>query len=63
VILLWEQEFERRAAREDFWAPDHRNQAILDLRTFIGNAAFALDESIKSTATFKGMVAAWVLWK
>lgn len=63
VVVLWEQEFERRAEREDFWAPDRRNQAILELRTFIANAAFAFGESNASMETFKGIVATWVAWK
>lgn len=63
VVPLWVQEFERRAARKDFWAPAKREEAILDLRTFVANAAFALSDVNEAVASFKSMAAIWISWK
>jgi hypothetical protein len=59
----WEKEFERRAARKDFWASDTRNQALLGLRDFISNGASGLTEVRTASGDFKSMLAEWVTWK
>jgi hypothetical protein len=63
LAASWEEEFERRARRPDFWAPDKRNQEILGLRDFIANAASGLAEVNTASASFKAMLASWVSWK
>jgi len=63
VAGLWEQEFERRAAQKDFWAPATRDQAILQLRTFVANAAYAFSDVNVALSTFKSSVAEWISWK
>jgi len=63
VAASWEKEFERCASRKEFWAPDTRNQAMLDLQTFIANAAEAMRTASEGAADFKKMVAAWVSWQ
>jgi hypothetical protein len=63
VAASWEKEFERRAARPEFWAPDTRDQALLALRDFISNAASGLTEVDAASASFKSMLATWLTWK
>ncbi len=63
VAGLWEREFERRAAQKDFWAPATRDQAILQLRTFVANAAYAFSDVNVALSTFKSSVAEWISWK
>jgi hypothetical protein len=63
VAVLWVQEFERRAAQKEFWVPATRNQAILQLRTFVANAAFAFSDVNAALSTFKSSVADWISWK
>jgi hypothetical protein len=63
VAASWIEEFERRAGRADFWKDDTRNQAILDLRTFVSNAAGGLATVGQSTADFKNLAAGWITWK
>jgi hypothetical protein len=63
LAASWEKEFERRATRQDFWAPDTRNQALLGLRDFISNAGSGLAEVNTASVEFKTMLAEWVSWK
>jgi hypothetical protein len=63
VAASWEKEFERRATRQDFWAPDTRNQSLLGLRDFISTAASGLASVNTASADFKTMLADWVSWK
>jgi hypothetical protein len=63
VAVSWVQEFERRAGHSDFWKEDTRSLAILNLRTFVSNAAPGLAAVGKSTADFKKLVAEWITWK
>jgi hypothetical protein len=59
----WEEEFERRARKSDFWALDKRNQEILGLRDFISNAATGLAAVNIASADFKTMLGGWLSWK
>jgi hypothetical protein len=63
VAASWEKEFERRAARPEFWAPDTRDQALLALRDFISNSASGLTEVDAASASFKTMLTTWLSWK
>jgi hypothetical protein len=63
VAASWEKEFERRAARPEFWAPDTRDQALLALRDFISNSASGLTAVDAASTSFKSMLATWLTWK
>jgi hypothetical protein len=63
VAASWEKEFERRATRPEFWAPDTRDQALLALRDFISNSASGLTAVDAASASFKSMLATWLSWK
>lgn len=63
VAASWVQEFEKRAARKNFWAPDTRDQAILDLRTFVSNAAVGTAIVGEGAGDFKSLLAQWISWK
>ncbi len=43
VAVLWDRNSKTRA-QKNFWAPATRDQAILQLRTFVANAAFAFSD-------------------
>jgi hypothetical protein len=63
VAASWIEEFERRAGQAEFWKEDRRNQAILDLRTFVSHAATGLTTVGQSAADFKKLAAEWITWK
>lgn len=59
---MWEQQFEKQADNPDFWKRDLRVQAVLHLRTLIGNAAQGLPgvkQSAAEIATFLGARIKW----
>ena len=62
VAASWEKEFITRASRKEFWAPDTRNQALLDLRTFIANAANATTMASGGMGEFKKLLLECVSW-
>jgi hypothetical protein len=63
VAASWIEEFERRAARAEFWKDDTRNQAILGLRTFVSNAAAGLATVNQGAGDFRKLVNEWITWK
>jgi hypothetical protein len=62
VAASWEKEFMRCASRKEFWGADTRNQAVLNLRTFIASIADATTVANAGMAEFKKMLVGWVSW-
>lgn len=62
VAASWEVEFETRASRKEFWAPDTRNQALLSLRTFIASSADAATIVDGGAVEFKKKLFELVSW-